>query len=305
MPLFRHSVQAGVPYLDGEAPPVTLTGESSWVGAAPGYFDVMGIPLRQGRLFQPGDKGVVVVNESFAQSRGGNVIGRRLFQPREGTPHDQLPSAEIVGVVGDVRPDSGTGNGEIPPQAYTPNSGHSDSFSRFMIRTQGDPGLVLATARKRVAALDPLLPLREATTGADVFLVETAQHRFVAVLLGGLALLGVVLAVAGVYGAVAIEVRRRFREAGLRVALGATGAQVVRLFVRRGMTPVLIGTVAGAAGWIWASSLLSALLVRIDAHDGVSTAAGIGLLGIVAAVACLWPARRASRVDPAITLRVN
>ncbi len=305
MPLFRHSTQAGVPYLDGEAPPAGLAGETTRVGAAPGFFEVMGIPLRRGRVFEPGETNVVVVNESFAMSRGGNVIGRRLYQPREGTPHDRLPSAEIVGVVGDVRPDSGTGHGVTAAQVYAPSSGHSDGFARFMIRSEVDPGVVLATARDRVAALDPLLPLREATTGAEVFLVETALHRFVAVLLGGLALLGVTLAVAGVYGAVAIEVRRRFREAGLRVALGATGSQVVRLFIRRGMFPVLMGLAVGAIGWTWVSSLLSALLVRIDARDGFSTVTGVGFLTVVAVLACLWPARRASRVDPAVTLRVN
>jgi putative ABC transport system permease protein len=265
----------------------------------------MGIPLRQGRLFRPDDTGVVIVNESFARAHGGHVIGRRLYQPRPGTPHDQLPSAEIVGVVGDVRPDSGTGTGAPPPQVYMPTAGTSPGFARFMIRTQADASGVLAAARRRVTTLDPLLPLYEANTGSGVFRLETAQHRFVATLLGGLAVLGVMLAVAGIYGAVAIDVRRRFREAGLRVALGATGSDVVRLFVRRGMGPVILGAAVGAGAWLWMASLLSALLVRIDARDVVSTIAGVALLSVVAGLACLWPALRAGRVDPAITLRVN
>lgn len=306
MPLFRRSAQGGLPYLDGETPPLTVEGETTRAGAVHGYFDVMGIALRQGRIFHQGEQGnVVVVNESFARRHGGNVIGRRLYQPRPGVPHDQLKPSEIVGVVADVTTGTVAMEEPAPTQVYIPARGTLNQFARFMIRTNADPDLVLAAARQRVAAIDPLLPPRNAETGTGVFFAETAQHRLVAVLLGGLALLGVILAVGGVYGAVTIEVRRRTREVGLRVALGATAAQVVRLIVRTAMRPVMIGAVVGVMTWVWAATLLSALLFRIEASDATSTVAGVAMLALIAGVACVVPARRASRVDPAITLRVE
>jgi hypothetical protein len=266
----------------------------------------MGIPLREGRLFTPDETlDVAIVNESFARLHGGHVLGRRLYQPRRGVPHDQLKSAEIIGVVGDIRSGSASSDVAAPVQVYYPTSGASDGWARFMLRAKADPGGVLAAARSRVAAIDPLLPLLSASTGSDVFKAETAQYRFVAVLLGCLAVLGVVLAVGGVYGAVSIEVRRRTREMGLRVALGASGSEVVSLIVRTAMRPVIIGAVGGLLVWLWMASLLSALLFRIEARDTISAAVGLVALALVAAIACLWPARRASRVDPAITLRVD
>jgi putative ABC transport system permease protein len=304
MPLFRQSIQDGQPYLDGEAPPTSLVDRTVGGGATEAYFQVLGVPLRQGRYFGAGDNNVVIVNESFARSRGGNVLGRKLYQPRRGIAHNKLVPSEIVGVVGDVRSGSVSADRPSEAQVYRPMKDEYDGFARFMLRTTS-PDFVLGEARRRVAALDPQLPLLSPNTGTAVFRDETAQHRFVAALLAILAALGVALAVAGVYGSVLLEVRRRFREVGLRVALGASSSSVVSLIVRQGMRPVIVGGIIGVAAWFWASSLLEALLYRIDAHDVMSTLAGLLVLAAIACMACLWPARRASRIDPAITLREN
>jgi len=126
----------------------------------------MGIPLRQGRLFlREETSGVVVVNESFARAHGGNVVGRLMYQPRRGFTHEQLKPELIVGVVGDVRAGGAAAEELQPVQVYRPSTESFDGFARFMVRTTGAPGAVLAAARKRVAAIDAQLPLLRAAGG--------------------------------------------------------------------------------------------------------------------------------------------
>jgi ABC-type antimicrobial peptide transport system permease subunit len=132
---------------------------------------------------------------------------------------------------------------------------------------------------------------------------QTAQHRFVAMLLGGLAAMGFLLAMGGVYGAVALTVARRKRDVGVRLALGASTNRLIGMFVRRGLRPVVIGAGLGAVAVWFAAPRIEVLLFRVPPHDPVSAVVGLGLVVSVAAVAALVPARRVCQVDPARTLR--
>ena len=148
-----------------------------------------------------------------------------------------------------------------------------------------------------MAAIDPSVPLAEASTVRELFDRQTARHRFVAALLSGLAALGVifaVFAVSGVYGVESLDVARRRRGVGLRVALGATAARVVGHLVRRGLRPVVIGAAIGVTAALSLSPFLEDLLFRVPSRDPWSADAGVGFVVLTAAIGCSLPARRAS-----------
>jgi len=296
MPILNASIADGEPYLDGETPPAAdaaaTTGSS---GAVPGYLDTMGIRLIAGRDFQPGDTGVVIVNETFAKRRSGSILGRQLFMPRAKN------GMEVIGVVADTR-DFGLASTETPPAVYIASSEGSTDYMRFIARA-GEPVTALKAARARIAEVDPNLVLLQAETGTDVIRRQTSQHRFVALLLAVLAALGLVLAMAGLYGTVSLDVSQRVREMGLRLALGARGSQVAASILRRGLVPVALGGAVGFGLAALSAGRLEALLFKVPAIDPWSGAVAMSLSIAAAAVASLLPARRASRIDPAVTLR--
>lgn len=164
---------------------------------------------------------------------------------------------------------------------------------------------MLSAARARLAEIDPTLPLLEAATAREIVREQTARPRLLAQLLAAFGALSLVLAVTGVYGAVALEVSRRRREVGIPVALGAGSGRVLREVVFGALKPVLIGVGAGAAASLWAAGYLEGHLYRIPATDPVSLLAGAGLLIAAATAACWRPARRASRIDPNEVLRTE
>lgn len=305
-PLFRFSTMTAVVYLDGESVPEVMGGEVATAGASPRIFETLGLRLRAGRWIRPDDPlDVVVINESFARARGGQIIGRRLFMASPAMPPESRGrSLEIVGVVADVVSNRPSMARAEDVQMWTrAGEGFNLGFGRFIVRTSADPSATLSEIRRQVAALDSTLPILAASTGVDLLRIDMAEYRLVAVVLASLGVVGLVLAVAGVYGSVALDVRRRTREVGVRVALGATARQVVREVLNRGLRPVALGIGAGALAWFWVSQTLSVLLFRVEARDPISVGAGIAALVVVGAIACLIPARRASRIDPAITLR--
>ena len=294
-PPLAASIRAGLPYLDGEEEPVLSGPEfTSTSTAAASYFRVLGIPLLAGRDFEPGERGAVIVNEAFARNRG-NVVGRTLRFSR-----DTL-SWTIFGVVGDVRA-FGLGDDANRVQLYYPSSG-GGAYTRFVLRTDQSPAAALAAARERIALIDPTVPLREARTGPMLVREQTARVRFVASLLAGFALAGLLLAVSGVYGAVSLDISRRTREMGVRLALGASSRRVMTRVLAVGMRPVLAGAIAGVILTLVVAPWLESLLFEVPARDPWSAAAGVTLLAVTAVLGCLVPARRAARVDPAIALR--
>lgn len=267
--------------------------------ASPGYFDALGISRLEGRGFTTGDgpdaPPAAIVNRVFADRYlDGEALGRRLLLDGGETPFT------VVGVVGDVR------HWDLAspprPEIYVPLAQVPRSTFSMAVRTAGSPEDLFPAIRTQVAALDPDQPVRLSTLEASV-----ARALYLpslsATLMGSFALTALLLSSVGLAGILAVTVGRRRREIGLRMALGARSAQVVRLVLRQGMLAVLIGGAAGMAGALAVSRLLSSQLFGVDPYDPW-TFAGVGLLLAVVALASAWvPARRAARVDPMVALQ--
>ncbi|MGH7573853.1 MAG: ADOP family duplicated permease [Longimicrobiales bacterium] len=294
-PLMGYSMHAGAAHLEGELSPAQKGTFSYGNGVPPGFFPVTGLRLIEGRDFDRSDvEDVIIVNQAFARRTSDSVVGRDLVYG------DSF--YRIIGVAADVMNGGQRANPDRL-QFYTPAFELRDSWARFIVRTSGDPATLLATIRARIAQLDPDLPLRDVTTGTQVLRDDTARQRFVAQLLAVFGSLTLVLAISGVYGVVALDVSRRTREVGIRVALGAGGRRVARDVVAAGLRPVVFGIATGALASVWAARYVEGILYRISAVDPLSIALGIGLLLVAATTACAVPARRASRVDPIQALR--
>jgi predicted permease len=295
--LMRYYLDARPPHLEGEPKREQPGAVSYGAGVRPGFFSVTGVPLLEGRDFDRSDERVIIVNRTFARRHSESVIGRRIT-------FDDSTFYGIIGVAGDVM---AGGLRENPDrlQFYRPDLRLDGSFERFIVRAAGDPAAVLSVVRARLAELDPDLPIREVTTGAEILRNDTARHRFVAQLLAVFGSLALLLAVTGVYGVVALDVSRRTREVGIRVALGAGMRRVVGDVLNAGLRPVVIGIIAGALASLWAVRYVEGMLYRVPTTDPLSIATGIGLLLLAATAACAIPARRASRVDPVRALRAE
>ena len=266
----------------------------------PDYHEAMGIPLREGRLFEPADREgatqVVVINESAARKYfpGESPLGRQV-----GINGDRT----IVGVVGDVYQSSL--ETEPRTEAYIPVAQGHTIFSELVVKTAGDPYSVVPHMRAAVLAAMPEVPLRNVRTMEEVMGRRTAQRRLNMLLLGLFGLLGLVISAVGIYGVMAYVVSQRTREIGVRMALGATRRSVVGMVMRGAGVLVAIGLVIGGVGaWFLAASAQS-FLFRMDVTDPRAFAAAIGVLAAAAAVASLIPARRAASVDPMIALRAE
>jgi predicted permease len=297
-PPLSFSIRAGTPFLEGDPEPVPTSGAFVATSTAPpGYFGVLGIPILEGRPPNAAEGRSVVVNHAFARARPGSVVGRRLRFSGD------TVAWTVVGIAGDIRSNGLT---DVPDrtQLYFPGE-PGGSYIRFVVRTAGDPGSVVPAVRTAIAGIDPAIPLREATTGPRIVRAQTARIRFVAALLGGFAALGLVFAVSAVYGTLSIEVGRRVREVGLRMALGASTAKVLRRVVITGMAPVTIGAAAGSLAVVWIAPVLDAVLFQVNARDPFSLLTGIAVLFTAATLGCAVPAIRASRIEPAAALRTD
>lgn len=282
-----------------EASALDLTAGVNTVGT--GYFETVGMPLRSGRAFTPGDRQdappVVVINETLARSLwpGEPAVGKRL---RLGEDAELL---EVVGVAADARY---AGLREPPTAyAYRPVLQNFSPMMMLHVRTEGDPAPLLETVRHEVQALDPALPLLEPRTISQVRDFSLWAPRMGAGLLSVFGLLALTLAALGIYGVVAYSVGQRRREIGIRMAIGADRQKVLRLILRQGMRPVAIGVVLGLAGAVAGARAVSSLLFGVGAADPLALTAAVVLLALVALAAVFAPARRASGVDPATALR--
>ncbi|HEV3469187.1 MAG TPA: ABC transporter permease [Pyrinomonadaceae bacterium] len=265
------------------------------------YFGALRIPLKGGRAFAPSDSAeappVVVINEAMARAffAGEDPIGRRI---RTG---DRSPWVTVVGVVGDVR-HRGL-DVETRPEMFFP---HAQSPSREMtlaVRTAGDPVALVGPVRERVRAVDRDQPVGNVKT-MEAWLAESvASRRFSVLLLAAFALVAAVLAALGIYGVVSYGVAQRTHELGLRIALGARRADVLRLVIRQGMKMTLVGAAVGLAASLALTRVMSGLLYGVSATDPSVYAAVSLLVAAVAFLACYVPARRATRVDPMEALR--
>ncbi|HKN68192.1 MAG TPA: ABC transporter permease [Gemmatimonadaceae bacterium] len=282
------------------------TGEAYRV-VTPGYFETMGISLRRGRAIattDTRDAPVVVVNEALVRKyyRGEDPLGKRIYL---GAPDNRLfHEGSIVGVVSDTR-DAGLGRDPLPtvyiPFAVMPGW---PAFS-YVLRTQQEPGAIIASARRTIRELDPTLPVRDVASMDDVLSTAVAPARWSTTLLGVFAGVALVIAVLGVFGVLSFVVTQRTRELGIRIALGAAPAQVRRLVVGRGVVLVLTGVAAGIVGAMVLTRFMGSLLFGVGATDPITYAAVAAILVGAALLASYLPARRATRVDPILALRAE
>jgi putative ABC transport system permease protein len=268
-----------------------------------GYFGAMHIPLLRGRNFTDYEdaeaRHVVVVSQSLADRYfpGGDALGKRILVVMSEEPS----LTEIVGVVGDVRYDSLTGEAE--PTVYMPHPELTYAFMTLVIRTNGDPAEITPAVRRELAAIDPDQPVSDVRTMNEVMADTVARARFNTLLLGLFAGLATLLAAVGIFGVMNYAVTLRTREIGLRMALGAQPGRVLMLVLRQGLLLTLVGIGVGLAGALALTRLMSGLLFGVGATDPATYASIVVLLAVVSLVACYIPARRATRVDPLIALR--
>jgi predicted permease len=266
---------------------------------APGFFEAMGIPLLQGRGFTAQDDSAaaraIVVNQRFAQRfwPGQNPIGRIV---KIGGNSDHT----VIGVVPTGKYRS---LGEEPTAfMYLAQTQHWSSGMTVFIRTRDDPVSVAPILRQEVASYDPNLPVVNLRTMNNALGLALLPARLAGTVLGVFGVLGLVLASIGIYGVMSYSVAQRKREIGIRLAIGAASATVVRLVLREGMVLALIGMVIGLAGAMAGVHLLRGLLYG-NSFDPLTFLAVPVVLGAVAALAVWIPARRASSVDPVVVLR--
>jgi putative ABC transport system permease protein len=276
--------------------------KTNYFAVTPGYFKAMGIPLLKGRDFTERDNAdsprVVIINETMANTLfpGEDPVGKRLH-----ITMDEEIFREIVGVVGDVKQnglDKQTRN-----QTYEPFAQEPSTVMSLIVRSSGNPAGLIGAIRAEVLALDKDLPLNSARTLPDIISASVAQQRFSMLLLCVFATVALVLAAVGLYGVMSYSVTQRTHEIGIRMALGASKRDVLRLVVGQGTALAVTGVGIGLAGSVLLTRLMAGLLFGVSATDPLTYLLIALLLTGVALVASFIPARRAAKVDPMIALR--
>lgn len=276
------------------------------ITATPGFFSTMNIPLRRGRGFTAADRTgagpVALVNEAAARTMwpaGVDPIGRSIEMRDWGEPY----KATVVGIVADVHQAGGDRDARAAvyyPLAQFP---HGTLTQSIVVRPRAGWAGATAAIRDAVRAIDPNQPLGSTAPMEERMSTALAPRRFNLFLLGAFASAALLLAGVGIYGIVAFAMAARAREIGIRVALGAAPRQIVWLAVSRGLAPIMAGIVAGAAAAWSAAAAISGLVFGVTARDALSLALAAGLIACAAVAAIAGPARRALRVDPAISFR--
>jgi putative ABC transport system permease protein len=267
----------------------------------PGYLHAMAVPLLRGRDVAEGDVETMLVSRAAAKLLWGEVdpIGRHAVLPLE----SKTIVSTVVGVVGDIR-DAGLAE---PPVAtvYHYTRERDWRYVAFALRTSVPPATLAPAATAAIHAIDPERPVEDVRTMEDVVDATLTSQRFSALLLGLFAAVALALASVGIYSVLSYIVRGRRREIGIRSALGARRGDVVRLVVIEGMTPALAGIAAGAIAALAASRLMEKLVFGVSAADPLTLAVVSAALAVVALLASLVPAYRASRLDPSEVLRAS
>jgi putative ABC transport system permease protein len=273
------------------------------------YFKTMGIPVRQGRVFDQTDRfestPVVIVNERFASKYfpGQNVVGKRIM-PGFAADDSGEKMREIIGVVGNVKHLSL--KNEDSPEMYLPNTQLPFSVLSLVIRTNvSNPNVLTTAVRKELAAMDATIPLTGVRVFEEYIARSLARPRFNTLLLSIFAGTALVLTAIGIYGVMAYSVTQRTSEIGIRIALGAGKGSIFRLVVGQAMMLVGISVVIGLAGAFAATRILEGLLFGVGASDPLTFISIVFLVSAVAFIAAWLPARRATRVDPIIALRAE
>lgn len=282
----------------GESEPV-----APWITVAPSYFDVLGIPIIDGRGFEAGDLDdgappVVVVDEAWARLHypGESPVGRRLYAGGRTTG----PQTTIVGVASTV-PYQGVGTSPLGAMYEPTRAGLVNAW--LIVRTSGDPGTAAPAVREALRQTDPSVPIVSMATGASLLRDSFIRPRHLSLLLGTFSAVALGLAVIGLYGITAHFVQRRRSDIAVRLALGGAPESVIGRTVWQGLRLTLAGLAVGLLATVPLTGGLSALLYEVEPRDPLALAAAAALLVAVSGVACLVPAVRAVRVDPAEVLR--
>jgi predicted permease len=270
--------------------------------------------MRRGRGFNAGDvggPGVAVINEALAKRFYPNTdpIGRRI---RSGTgplmpgQPDTIPWFTIVGVAKDVK--QGGLEQKIGTEVYfnveqSPKLGNTPASYNFVLRTTRSADALAPAIQTAVRAMDPGLPIVQLRSMDAVFGDSVSRQRFLSTLLGIFAAVALLLAAIGTYGVLSYLVTERRREIGIRVALGANAAGIVRLVLRQGLSLTFVGIAIGVVGALGVARLTQSLLFGVSPTDPATYLAVGGMILLVALIACLLPAQRAMRVDPLVAIR--
>ena len=298
-----------VPTGPGQSPPVT-----PWVAVTPEYFQLLGLRLIEGRLFDDRDGTrealeSVVVDRAWARRffPGGSALGKRF---KEGGC-TECPWTTVVGIVSEVKyagmdqPDEGTVYTPLAGPTAPPAESRPERSLSLLLRSSTDPAGVISSVRQTVREMDPGLPFSDVATIDELVSTSLEQPRSLSILVGSLASVALLLSVIGIYGVMAYYVQQQMKEISIRLALGATRRDVLSLVLRQGMTVVAVGIVAGMIAAVFAGKWTSTLLFGVGPTDaGPFSIVALVLLS-VAFAACCVPARRATSLEPAAVLRTD
>jgi putative ABC transport system permease protein len=272
----------------------------------PGYFRVMGVPIIAGRDFDARDTQqstrTVIINDAMAKRYwpDQSPLGGRITY---GGPGPNAQWMEIVGVVADTRR---TGyESAVRPETYIPHAQNPSTGMMLVLRSAGDPMALVPTVRQVVKELEPNVAVQSARPITDLLAEMTSQRRLNTILLTVFGVVAGLLASVGIYGVLAYSVQSRTRELGVRLALGASGSNVVGLVLREGLTLAGTGLVLGLAGAFALTRTMESMLYHVRTFDPATFAAIAGVAVLVSLAACLVPAWRALRVDPITALRTE
>ena len=288
---------------EGNVPPVAERKGAPSNDISPGWLRTFGIPLVAGRDFNERDiadhPNVVLISASGAKTVFGNEnpIGKTLLVTSGSVP------VEIVGVVGDVRSVRLDQRNDM--EFYRPLAQENFPFLTITVRSPLPPGSVTKVVQSALRTVDPNLALILPQAVSELMAQALGQAKLMMVLLGVFAAVALLLATVGIYGAVAYTVEQRTGEIGVRIALGAQTRDILRLIVRQGMRPVVFGLVIGVGAALALGRLIASQLYETSAHNPLLLIATIVVLGIAALLACLFPARRATLLNPVEALRVE
>jgi predicted permease len=288
---------------DRDVPPMEKRANAPSHDVVPGYLKTWGIPLIAGRDFDEHDlmegKNVCLISQTGAKTvfPNENPIGKTLLVTSGSTP------VEIVGVVGDVRSQR---IAELPEmEFYRPWAQENFPFLTVAVRSKFKPDAITRLVQSAVTKVDPGIAIAIPLMMDTIVAQARGQARLMMWLLGIFAGVALLLASIGIYGAVAYSVEQRTGEIGVRMALGAQTADVLRLVVRQGMAPVLLGLTVGMVAALALGRLLTTQLYQVSPHNPVLLATTALTLGVVALLACFLPARRATFVNPIEALRAE
>jgi len=283
----------------------TRTGDADYCVASAGYFRALGIPLLRGRLFDERDTmdrpHAALISESLARQRwpGRDALGQAI---EFGNMDGDLRLLTVVGIVGDVREDSLEAKPRPTIYVNYRQRQHGSGEFTVVMRTSTEPAGLISPAREILRNLDPNVP-PSFHTFAQVFSSSLLARRFNLTMVGVFAATALLLAVAGIYGVMAYSVARRTREFGVRVALGASVSDVLRLVLGLAVYTAAAGVATGIAGSLALTRAMQSLLYGVSATDPLTFAAVAALLTLVVLLAGYIPARRATKVDPMVALR--